>query len=98
MPKQGRRWRYPAILTILASCGLGVFAGVRVDQKIVAKPLPPEIVKAWRNAGAEVGWVKKANWARWSFALAKKARPGLWRRFGSLLGKRVYCQSCPILQ
>src|SRR6266404_7069124 len=58
MQKQGTTWRYRAALAVLASCSL--FAGAGADKKETPKPLPPEIVKAWRNAGAQVGWMKDA--------------------------------------
>ena len=58
MQKQRTKWHYLAMLAVLASCGLSVFAGGGGDQKDAPKPLPPEIVKAWRDAGAEVGWMK----------------------------------------
>jgi len=57
-------------------------------KKEAPKPLPPEIVKAWRDAGAEVGWMKDVPpqaegsyeyWAPWR----EKGEPGLCRRFGS---------------
>jgi internalin A len=47
-----------AVLAVLASCGLGVFIGAEPDKKDTPKPLPPEIVKTWRKAGASVGWMK----------------------------------------
>ena len=58
MQKQRTKWHYLAVLAVLTSCGLGVFAGAGADQQDAPKPLPPEIVKAWRDAGAEVGWMK----------------------------------------
>ena len=59
MQKQGTKWRYRAALAVLASCSL--FAGAGADKKETPKPLPPDIVKAWRNAGAQVGWT---DWLR----------------------------------
>jgi internalin A len=58
MQRQGTMWHYLAVLAVLASCGLDVFAGVDADKKEAPKPLPPEIVKAWRGIGANVGWMK----------------------------------------
>ena len=46
------------MLAVLASCGLDVFAGADADKKEAPKPLPREIVKAWRGIGANVGWMK----------------------------------------
>jgi internalin A len=51
-------YHYLAVLAMLASCGLGVFADTRDDKKDAPKPVPPEIVKAWRDAGADAGWMK----------------------------------------
>src|SRR5262245_57180396 len=31
-------------------------------QKDPRRPLPPEIVKAWTDAGARVGWMKRTMW------------------------------------
>ncbi len=47
---QRTRWHYLAALAVLASCGLSVCAGADGDKKEAPKPLPPEIVKAWRDA------------------------------------------------
>ncbi len=49
---------YLAVLAVLASCGPDVFAGADADKKEAPRPLPPEIVKAWRGIGANVGWMK----------------------------------------
>jgi hypothetical protein len=51
-------WRHLAILAALAGCGLGVFAGAEPDKNDAPTPLPPEVAKAWADAGAEVGWMK----------------------------------------
>lgn len=56
--KHQRTSYYLASLTVLASCYLGIFAGEEPERKDAPKPLPPETVKAWRDAGAEVGWMK----------------------------------------
>ena len=58
MQRQGIMWYYLAVLAVLASCGLDAFAGEDADKKEAPKPLPPEIVKAWRGIGANVGWMK----------------------------------------
>ena len=79
MQKQGTTWRYRAALAVLASCSL--IAGAGADKKETPKPLPPEIVKAWLNAGAQVGWMKDVPpqaegsyeyWAPWR----EKGEPG----------------------
>ena len=57
MQRQATTWHYLAVLTVLASCGLDVCAGADADKKEAPKPLPPEIVQAWRDAGANVGWM-----------------------------------------
>jgi len=46
-------------LAVLASCGVEVSAGAGADKEEAPKPLPPEIVETWRDAGAAVGWMKK---------------------------------------
>ncbi len=58
MQRQGTMWYYLAVLAVLASCGLDVFAAADADKKEAPKPLPREIVKAWRGIGANVGWMK----------------------------------------
>jgi hypothetical protein len=59
MKKQhARAWRYPAVLAVLASCGLGTVTSAEPKDKDAPKPLPTEIVKAWRDVGAVVGWMK----------------------------------------
>ena len=58
MQRQGTMWRYLAVLAVLASCGLDMLAGADAEKKEALKPLPREIVKAWRGIGANVGWMK----------------------------------------
>ncbi len=58
MQRQGTMWYYLAVLAVLANCGLDVFAGADADKKESPKPLPREIVKAWRGIAANVGWMK----------------------------------------
>jgi internalin A len=48
----------PVVLAVLASCGLGTATAADPDDKDSAKPLSPETVKAWRDAGGQVGWMK----------------------------------------
>src|SRR5262245_35989056 len=54
--QQTRRHAFAA-LVMLASYGFGVFSGERHDKVDLPKPLPPKIAKAWREAGASVGWI-----------------------------------------
>jgi hypothetical protein len=62
MKKQHERtWRYPAALAVLASCGLGTLTSADAEAKDAPKPLPTEVVKAWRDAGAHVGWMKDVS-------------------------------------
>jgi hypothetical protein len=59
MKKQlARTWRYLAVLAVLASFGLGTVTSADPEIKDTPRPLPAEIVKAWRDAGADVGWMK----------------------------------------
>lgn len=58
MKRHGTSWRYLTILAVLANCGVGAFARAEGDKKEAPKPLPQEIIKAWRDAGASVGWMK----------------------------------------
>ena len=58
MQRQTRTWRYVVVLGLIATCAQWSVANAGDDSKVVAKPLPPGIVKAWRDAGAEVGWMK----------------------------------------
>jgi hypothetical protein len=45
-------------LALLAGGGAHGFAGGNADKKSLPAPLPPQVEKAWRDAGAEVGWMK----------------------------------------
>src|SRR5262249_14814796 len=47
-----------AALAVLASCGLGRGADPPPAKKDLPKPLPKEIVAAWKKAGAQVGWMR----------------------------------------
>jgi hypothetical protein len=58
MQKQITTWHYVTVLAVLASCGLDIFAGAGADKKDATRPLSPEMVKAWTDAGAEVGWIR----------------------------------------
>src|SRR5436190_13940062 len=52
------KWCHPAVLAVLAILAPGVRPGAGADEKDAPRPLPPEVVKAWRDAGAGVGWMK----------------------------------------
>lgn len=58
MQQQGTTWARLVTLTVLTSCGLGLFAGAASLKQDEPKPLPPETIKAWRDAGADAGWMK----------------------------------------
>src|SRR5262245_44206020 len=82
MQKQRSTWHYLAGLVLLASFGQGVRPGLGADKKDALKPLRPEIVKAWCDAGADVGWMKDvppkySNWGTgfWE-PFIEKAEPG----------------------
>jgi hypothetical protein len=73
MQRQRTTWHGVAAPAVLLGCGLGIFAGAAHDKDDAPRPLPPEVVKAWRDAGAEVGWMKdgppgpldKRFWGYW---------------------------------
>ena len=46
-----------ACLAVLIVLGLQMSPLFAADKKDALKPLPPEIVQAWRDAGANVGWM-----------------------------------------
>jgi hypothetical protein len=58
MKKQVIMWHRRAFVAVLASCGLVLFVRAGPAKEDAPKPLPPEIVKTWRDAGAKVGWMK----------------------------------------
>lgn len=58
MRKPRTTWRFLATPTVLVIYGVSLFAGARTDERDAQKPLPPEIDKAWRKAGADIGWMK----------------------------------------
>src|SRR5713101_4745629 len=78
MQKQGTPWYYLAVMAVLASFGPSVCAGADGD-KDQPQPLPPEIVKAWRDAGAKVGWMKdvpaERGYGYWE-PFREKVKPG----------------------
>lgn len=47
-----------SVVAVLATCVLGVSAGDDPERKDAAGSLQLEIDRAWREAGAELGWVK----------------------------------------
>src|SRR5436853_7338754 len=71
MKKHCKKRHCLVLLALLASCSLGFVAGAKPEKQDAPKPLPPEIVKAWRDAGFEVGWMKDVppesgrSWGFW---------------------------------
>src|SRR5262249_417990 len=70
MSNLGNTWRCLAMLALLACSGLGDFAGAPPEHRDAHKPLPAEIIKAWRDSGSDVGWMKDAppkacGWGFW---------------------------------
>ena len=58
MQRQATMWCCLVVLAVLASCGVDAIFGADAGKKEAPKPLPREIVKAWRGIGANVGWMK----------------------------------------
>jgi hypothetical protein len=56
MQKQMTRVCSVGVLAALATCGFGVSSAGGGDKEGLPKALPPEVIKAWRDAGADVGW------------------------------------------
>jgi hypothetical protein len=59
--QHARTWRNPVVFVVFvvfASCGLGPATGADPENKDAPKPLSAEILKAWRDAGADTGWMK----------------------------------------
>src|SRR5262245_40517637 len=54
-----------AALAMLLTCGFSGFADQPPAKKDAPKPLPKEIIEAWKTAGAEIGWIRvdKYGWA-----------------------------------
>ena len=81
MQRQGTTWHGLSVLAILASCGLGTFAGAGGDKKASPKPVSPKLVKAWRDAGAiedQSGGVPAFQFSSWKQGvLAKLPDPGV---------------------
>ena len=71
MKKHCKKRHCLVLLALLASCSLGFVAGAKPEKQDAPKPLPPKVVKAWRDAGFEVGWMKdvppqSGAWQLWS--------------------------------
>ena len=73
MQTQWMTWHCLAALSMLASCVLDVRGDDGPDKNTEPKPLSPEIVKAWSDAGADLGWVRdvpprrgSSYWDPWS--------------------------------
>ena len=78
-----------AVLVLLATRP-GPFPSAR---PLAPKPLPENIVTAWKEAGAEVGWMRVTRLAS-AFVRRKKPSPATCRRFASPPGKRYVWRSC----
>jgi internalin A len=85
MQKLVTSWPFLAVLALPAICALNVLAGEGPENKDASRPLPPEVAKAWRDAGADLGWMKdlppKSSgyqfWEPWR----KKSGPGAMPAF-----------------
>src|SRR5262249_38508903 len=53
--------RFLPLLALMLNCTVTAFAGEEPDTKEAPKPLPRPIIKAWQDAGAEVGWMNANN-------------------------------------
>ena len=98
MKKRGKTCYCPTVLAVLASCGLGVVASAGSEHKDPTKSLSPETVKAWRDAGATVAWMKDVPpqtgtyrfWEPWRERDAARAIPAFrfpGRNAGGVLAK-----------
>jgi internalin A len=58
MKKGWIAWYLLGVIPGLAGFGPSVGAGAAADKKEVPRPLPPEVVKVWGDAGASPGWMK----------------------------------------
>jgi hypothetical protein len=93
MKKHGKTWHCPALLALWASCGLGFVANGKPEKQDAPKPLPPKIVKAWRDAGFDVGWMKdvppqSGAWQLWS-PWRDKGEAGAIPAFSSPVGEDI---------
>jgi hypothetical protein len=63
-----------ALLILLTVAGTGR-AGAQLAKTDPPKPLPENIVKAWRQAGAEVGWMRE-TFTHIEFVGENEGKPG----------------------
>ena len=68
--------RAMASLAMLASCAVPGFAASAPVKAEPPKPLPAEIVKAWEQAGATVGWARVHDLGDVAFLPATEERAG----------------------
>ena len=68
--------RWLGALALLGALGTGVHAGPPPGKNDPPKPLPMEIVKAWKEAGARVGWMRRHEFGYLVFLSEKEARAG----------------------
>lgn len=91
MPQQSTMWHL-RVLVILMITGMG-HSAIAIDEKQEKpKPLPPEVVKRWQDAGArDVGWMKDLPpqsedgyefWDPWCEKSMDGAIPAFKLRFG----------------
>src|SRR5713226_1401568 len=65
-----------AALGVLATCSLTGFADPPPAKTDAPKPLPKAIVEAWKEAGAEVGWLRPDKFGFLEFDQNKEGKPG----------------------
>lgn len=58
MSSQRTTWPCISVLLVLVTWCLCVSVGLTEDKNNAPNQLPPEFVKAWKDAGAEVGWMR----------------------------------------
>src|SRR5262245_33580424 len=63
-------------LALLTSCILSVLASQPPDKKAPPKPLPKEIIEAWKKGGAEVGFMRVNSLAFYGFVSEKEGAAG----------------------
>jgi hypothetical protein len=93
MDKHGKTWLRPAVVALLATCGLGVVANAQPEPKAAPKALSPQVVKAWRAAGFALGWMKDLppqsdTWGLWQ-PWREKGEAGAIPAFSSPIGEDV---------
>src|SRR5882724_6972841 len=68
--------RFQTLMAVLATCGLSAATAQPAGKTDPPNPLPKEIVEAWKEAGAQAGWMRADRFGLLEMLPQNKGRAG----------------------